>query len=197
MKQNTSISAQLESNKELWVNKVKMKDSKALELVYRAYRKEFVVWMVRKTSCTQETALDIFQESVLALYKNAKAGHLDEMRSSLKTYLFSIGYKIFYHQKRKLESSNTLFLEDRKEILQQMPIMPSKSETLNERQQLVSKYLLKLRLTCQDILTMYYYKGMSMKEIAEEQNYSSANVAKVMKLRCMKALRKVVLQQAK
>lgn len=192
-----NLAKKLEKNKESWVEQVKTGDSRALELLYRAYRKEFVIWIVRKSSCRQELALDIFQESVLALYKNAKAGHLDVMRSGLKTYLFSIGYKIFYHQKRKLESPNTLFLEERKEILQQMVAMPTNSEDLNERQKLISQSLLKLRLACQDILTMFYYKGRTMKEIAEEQNYSSPNVAKVMKVRCMKALRKIVLQQSK
>ncbi len=187
----------LEKNRGKWVDRVKKGVSKAFELLYRAYRKEFIIWIIRKSSCTQEMALDIFQESVLALYKNVKAGHLDEMRSSFKTYLFSIGYKIFYHQKRKRQSSNTLFLEERQEMLQQMIVMPTKNEDLNEMQQLISQSLLKLRLTCQDILTMFYYKGMTMNEIAEEQNYSSVNVAKVMKLRCMKALRKIVLQKTK
>ena len=191
------IAKQFETNKKEWVEKVKTGDSKALELLYRAYRKEFIAWIVHKSNCTQEMALDIFQESVLALYKNAKAGHLDVMQSSLKTYLFSIGRRIFYHQRKKLQSTNTLFLEEKKEVLEQMIVMPSKNENLKERQKLVSKSILKLRLTCQDILMMYYYKGMTMQEIAEEQNYSSANVAKVMKLRCMKALRKVVLQQKK
>ena len=192
-----NVAEELEKNREIWVKRVKTGDTRALELLYRAYRGEFIVWIVRKTSCTQEMALDLFQDSVLALYKNAKAGHLDEMRSSLKTYLFSIGYKMFYHQKRKLEASSTLFLEERKEVLQQMVVMPGKNEDLNERQKLVSQSILKLRLSCQDILTMYYYKGMNMKDIAEEQNYSSANVAKVMKLRCMKALRKIVMKQGK
>lgn len=192
-----NVAEELEKNREIWVKRVKTGDTRALELLYRAYRKEFIVWIVRKSSCTQEMALDLFQDSVLALYKNAKAGHLEDMRSSLKTYLFSIGYKMFYHQKRKLEASNTLFLEERKEVLQQMVAMPTKNEDLSERQKLVSESILKLRLACQDILTMYYYKGMTMKEIAEEQNYSSPNVAKVMKLRCMKALRKIVMKQAK
>ena len=91
----------LEQNKWRRVERLKEGDSKALKLLYRMYRKEFVEWLMQKQStCTPEIAVDIFQESVLALYKHAKAGRLDAVRSSIKTYLFAIGNKLFLLQNR-------------------------------------------------------------------------------------------------
>ncbi|MFK7903942.1 MAG: RNA polymerase sigma factor [Chitinophagales bacterium] len=187
---------QLEQNKQYWVNQVKNGDSKALESLYRAYRKEFILWLSLQSACTEEMALDIFQESILALYKNAKAGHLDEMRSSIKTYLFAIGRKIFIRQNQR-KKLKVISLEEELGGLKELKAMPTQSDSLTKRQKLISKLLPKLRLVCQDILVMYYYKNMNMKDIAEEQNYRSTNVAKVMKSRCMESFRKLVYNTIK
>ncbi len=187
---------QLEQNKYEWVEQIKVGDSKALELLYRAYRKEFIKWLCIKTSCDRELALDIFQESVLALYKNAKAGRLDEMRGSIKTYLFAVGRKLFLLQNRnnRIKTAN---LEVDKGFLKELKIIPQHAKSLTDRQLLVVELLSKLRILCQDLLYMYYYEGLSMKEIAKKQNYKTVNVAKVMKARCMESLRKMVHQQNK
>lgn len=187
---------QLEENRDDWIKQIKMGNSKALELLYRAYRKEFVWWLCRQNACTEQMALDIFQESVLALYKNAKAGHLDKMKSSVKTYLFAIGRKIFARQNER-KKLKMISLEESLNVLKQLKTMPIESESLTERQELISVLLPKLRLVCQDILLMFYYQKMSMKEIAIKQNYRSANVAKVMKARCMESFRKLVSQRMK
>jgi len=187
---------QLEENKQDWVKQVKMGDSKALEWLYRTYRKEFVWWLCQQNSCTEQMALDVFQESVLALYKNAKVGHLDEMKSSIKTYLFAIGRKIFIRQNQRTKLKITS-LEGDINVLKHLRVMPIQSESMTERQELISKLLPKLRLVCQDILVMFYYQKMSIKAITEKQNYRSTNVTKVMKARCMESFRKLVYQHLK
>ncbi len=185
---------QLEQNKLVWIESIKKGNPKALNLLYRVYRKEFVNWICKKTGCNQETALDIFQESVFALYKNAKAGRIDDIKSTIKTYLFTIGKRCYMYQNRKdrLEIDS---LEENESILEKLIIVPNNSKSLTDRQQLVSTFLSRLRPICQDILTMFYYENLSMKVIAERQNYRSVNVAKVMKARCMKSLRKLVQGQ--
>lgn len=188
---------QFEENRQEWVKQVKSGDStKALELLYRAYRKEFIFWITQQNACTEQMALDIFQESVLALYKNAKKGHLDAMKSSIKTYLFAIGRKIFLKQtqRQKIKWDS---LDDNPQIYEKLESTLLPEKHLSDRQLLISKLLPKLRLVCQDILVSFYYKNMSLKAIAEQQGYRSTNVAKVMKSRCMEGFRKLVYQHTK
>ena len=187
---------QLEQNKYKWVERIKAGDSKALELLYRAYRKEFIKWLCHKTACDEELALDIFQESVLALYKNAKRGQLDEMKGSLKTYLFAVGRKLFLLQNRN-NRIKAVDLEVDKGFLEELKIVPQHAKNLTDRQQMVVELIPRLRVLCQDLLFMFYYEGLNMKEIAQKQNYKTVNVAKVMKARCMESLRKMVRQRIK
>ncbi len=187
---------QLEQNKDAWLEGIKKGDSKGLELIYRAYRTEFIKWISHNTSFSVEMATDLFQESVLVLYKNVKAGKLEDLTSSIKTYLFAIGKRLYAnHQRKQKIETKTLTVEDFS--IKELAIMPKESNTLNERQELVSKLLNKMRYPCKDILTMFYYKGFSIKEIVAEMEYKSVNVIKVLKVRCMKSLRKMVFQQKK
>lgn len=188
--------SELEGNKQEWLESVKKGNSKALELLYRAYRTEFVQWLCTKTSATQEIALDIFQESVLALYKNAKVGRLDNITSSIKTYLFAIGKRIFLYRNRQDKiKTDSLVVEDLP--IKQLLVLPKETDTLTERQQLISELIGRLRPTCKNILYLFYYESQRLKDIAVRLNYKNTNVVKVMKIRCMEALKKLVAQQMK
>ncbi|MFK7905256.1 MAG: RNA polymerase sigma factor [Chitinophagales bacterium] len=187
---------QLEQNKYQWLERIKEGESKALEVLYRAYRKEFIRWLCQKTACDEELALDIFQESVLVLYKNAKTGRLGEMKGSIKTYLFAVGRKLFLLQNRnnRIKTAN---LEVDKGLLEQLKIVPQHAKNLTDRQQMVTELIPRLRMLCQDLLYMFYYEGLNIKEITQRQNYKTTNVTKVMKSRCMESLRKMVYQHLK
>lgn len=191
-----NYATQLEQNKSKWLEAVKKGDSKALELLYRAYRTEFVGWLCAKTNANQEMALDMFQESVLILYKNAKSGRLDTISSSIKTYLFAVGKRNYLYRNRqhKVKAAD-LELEDLP--IEQLIVFPKEGNPMTDRQQLVATLLPKMRPTCRNILYLFYYQNQRLKEIAENLNYKNTNVVKVMKVRCMEALRKLVFQNTK
>ena len=188
--------SQIEKNKVQWIEEIKNGDSKALELLYRAYRKEFMVWLCQKMACDSEMALDIFQESVLAFYKNAKMGKLEGFSSSVKTYLFAIGKKIYLYRNRqhKVKLSG-LELDDLP--IEKLLVSSKDGNSLSDRQALISNLLPKLRPNCKNLLFSFYYEGLRLKEITQKLNYKNVNVAKVMKARCMEALKKMVYQQMK
>ena len=71
-----------------WLLDFKAGKREAVNLLYEEFRPSFVNWMLQKYNCNEEEAIDIFQDSVMVLYKNAKAGKLENLRSKLKTYLF-------------------------------------------------------------------------------------------------------------
>ena len=183
----------LEDNKDDWIKMVKRGNSKALELLYRAYRQDFVTWICKTTSCERHMAVDIFQESALVIYKNAKAGRLDNLKSSIKTYLFAVGKRVYLFLQRKQKVAMES-LEMENIPLEKLLILPKEPDLMNKRQKMVSKLLTKMRYPCREILLLYYYRGFDLKEITEELEYKNVNVIKVLKFRCMNTLRKAVMQ---
>ena len=60
---------------------------------------------------------------------------------------------------------------------------------LTTEQQLLQKYFGTLGKKCQELLTLFYYRGFTIQEIMEAGGYNSENVVKSQKSRCMKTLK--------
>ncbi len=67
-------------------------------------------------------------------------------------------------------------------------------ESLSHEQKLLKKYFETLGEQCQKLLTMFYYRGLSIKEIIAEGGYNNANVVKSQKSRCLKTLKERILK---
>lgn len=166
------------------IEAIKAGSEKILFQIYESYRNEFVSWAIRSHQVTIEEAKDVFQESVVALYKNVKNGKADNLDSTIKTYLFGIGKNIILNSiKRKgieVEVFKQLNLND--------------DNGLNEHYehqhmvQLVSRIYKAIGSPCKDILEMYYEKGFDMDSIANRMGYKNSDVAKKKKYECLKAL---------
>ena len=55
--------------------------------LYELYRGEFVAFARRSFSLGETEAVEIYQESFVALYENIRRGKLTRLSPSLKTYL--------------------------------------------------------------------------------------------------------------
>ncbi len=165
-------------------------DRLKLKALYNQYRAEFIGFG-RRYSLDQDALSDVYQESFLALRKRAVQGKLDSIDSSMKTYLFGIGkfkiYDTIKAKKREISYESQLHLVD--EEVQEIEI--ETEPQLNEKQRLLRKYLKELGEKCRQVLTMFYYRGLSIKEIAEQAGYGNENVVKAQKSRCLKTLRQL------
>ncbi len=163
-------------------------DRLKLKALYNLYREEFLNFG-RRYNLDQGLLLDIYQDSFLALRKQALQGKLDTIDASMKTYLFGITkYKIYdqlKRNKREVPYESNLHIVN-EEILE---IKIEEEPQLTERQLLLRKYLKELGEKCRQVLTLFYYRGLNIKEIVEYTNYNNENVVKAQKSRCLKALR--------
>ncbi len=173
-----------------WLADIKSGKPGALDKVYTTYRKEFVKWMQYNFSCDENSALDIFQDSVIVLYRQIQTDKLTNLQSSLKTYLFAVGKRIWLNKNKnnKIKKNN---IEDYEQQLQTDATVNIRLD-LNDRQKLMLTLLNKLRNPCRNIIYLFYYKRYGLEAIAESMNYTSKEVAKTQKVRCMKLFRKVV-----
>jgi len=173
------------------IAQLKKRDRNALKDVYRQYKTEFFRFASRYS---KDTVLleDIFQDAIIAVYENVLAGKLDDLKSSLKTYLFSTGkfmiFKKFRDTKEVATEENYIF--DRKETAVMEDVY--EDEGPNENQKKLIESFKKLGDKCREILELFYLQGLKLEEIMSVQGYENKNVAKSQKSRCLKTLRELV-----
>src|SRR5690606_37629818 len=115
-------------------------------------------------------------------------GKLENLECSIKTYLFAIGknltLKIFSKRQREIVDVN------RNHIIPDIPGDSEESE--NFRQKVVMKVMEHLGEPCKSLLEAFYFRSLSMHEIAIELAYKNADVVKSQKARCMNEVKKQV-----
>lgn len=138
-----------------------------------------------------DTAADIYQEAFVVLRKQAIKGKLDAIDSSLKTYLFGIGKKMIYNYYK--QTKNTVSMESKLHIsdtIEEITFDSPEEPTLEQR--LLRTFFEKLGKRCQEMLILFYYRGLTVEEIAKKEGYDNTNVVSSQKSRCIKQLRKMI-----
>jgi len=169
------------------IDLLKQGDNRTLEKIYNDNRNAFINFS-KQYNIEEYDAADIYQDAIIVLRENAINGKINNLNSSVSTYLFAIGkYKIFhsYRLKSKIELNNDINL-DEKNIDFDVNLL---DEKLTNQQKLLNEYFSKLGDRCKKVLKLFYYQGYSLDEIKEILNYSSKKVLKSQKSRCVKQLR--------
>lgn len=173
------------------IKRIKGGDKSVLEEVYINHRKEFIQWLASTYSLNTYDAKEIYQQTIMVFYENIVNGKLNEMKSNIKTYLFSIG-------KNKFAELNRHWNRSTPEINNNIPDnSPEEVEQDNELVQLSEKALMEMGNPCKELLILYYYHKKSMTEIAEMLGYQNGHTARNIKYRCLGQLKELVEEQMK
>jgi RNA polymerase sigma factor (sigma-70 family) len=176
------------------ISQLKKRDRNALKDVYNKYKTQFFRFAFRYTN---DAILleDIFQDAIIAVYENALAGKLDNLKSSVKTYLFSTGkfmlFKKFRDTKEVVTDENYIF--DKKETAVMEDVY--KDEGPDEYQKKLTANFKKLGSKCREILELFYLQGLKLDEIVRVQGYENKNVVKSQKSRCLKTLKTLIAER--
>ena len=143
---------------------------------------------VRRYICSNsgndEDAKDIFQESIIIIYKKLKNNNL-VLTCSLKVYLFSVCRLLWLKE-----------LENRRKSIEEVKVgdfvLDVGEDVLeiseqNERYELYRAHFDLLKEDCKKVLRMFLEK-VPLKEIAIRMGYSSEQYAKKRKFQCKEAL---------
>lgn len=158
-------------------------DGRHITRIYELYRGEFVAFARRSFSLGEAEAVEIYQESFIALYENIRQGKLTRLSASLKTYLFRIARNKILNARRNTSGKNAPLHEALPEI---------GNDDWAARQEIVYRTVRQMQEPCSTVLTLYYWERRSMAEIARAMNYAGAQVAKNRKLACMRKLKAVL-----
>ena len=158
--------------------------------LYNENRNSFIGF-VQRYGLSHHEALDILQESLIALRKHAISGHLDNVKCSFSTYLFGIGKHLIY--KRLKGKSKTKSLEDFPKAAHDYDEVYIEEETdLTLEQKQLKICFEKLGESCKQMLTLSFYRGLTNDEIAKLQGYESEAVVRSHKSRCLKTLKELI-----
>lgn len=158
--------------------------------IYEQNRDKFLNF-ARRYHLSEEENIDIYQDAYIIFHDNVMSGKITMLTSSVSTYLFSIGKYLIFDRMRK--NKKTISGEYNLEIVRDdeslVETIDFEDAELTPEQALLRKHFGTLGKQCQELLTLFYYRGYTIKEIMDVGNYNSENVVKAAKSRCMKTLR--------
>lgn len=170
------------------INNIKNGDFASLDKFYAMHRREFIKWAYKYFRLTADQALDIYHDTFIILYENVKKGKLQHLNSRLKTYMFSISKNIILNQYAR----DKKFSQGLESVSEQSAFEDGSADELYLLQEALVKCLNNLSTPSQTLIKAYYYDKLSMSAIAENLGYKNAGVAKSLKLRGVKALKKAL-----
>lgn len=168
------------------------KDEKLEIFVSQLYDKYFnmISNFIRTNTGNNEDAEDLFQETIVVFIDLVRK---DRFRgdSSIKTFLYAISKNLWLNELKKRNRAvfrETEYYENSEK--ETKAIQSGLSE--NEVRRQVLSFLDKLGGNCKKILILFYYEEKSMRDIFQEMNYESEQVARNMKYKCMKKLHELL-----
>lgn len=174
------------------IKALKTGDPLEVSKLYNSQREAFLNFG-KKYGLSYDDLCDIYQEAFMALRKHALNDKLSSVNSSLKTYLFGIGkFMIFDLLKEKKRTTtyepSKIGIHDAIEIIS----TEINEEELSHEQGLLKIYFKKLGKKCQEVLTLFYSRGLSIDEIVEHSGYTDGSVVRSQKSRCLKTLKDMI-----
>ncbi|NER18693.1 RNA polymerase sigma factor [Spongiivirga citrea] len=161
----------------------------AFKKVYEDNREKFILY-AKRYELTDDEVIDIYQDAYIVFHENIVSGKIKQFTSTISTYLFSIGKFMIMDKMRK--NNKTIRSEKVMNVVkEEVDINDFEIDATapTERQLLLKKFFSALGEQCQKILTLFYYRGLTIDEIMEVGNYASKNVVKSQKSRCLKSLK--------
>ena len=158
-----------------------------------AYLYPLLYPMVRKyilsNDGSEESAKDIFQESLLAFFLQVEKGRF-QGRSSIKTYVFAIARNFWLAEVRQRKKVATL--QEKAEEITPLPD-DTVEEMLSKRSSMKQMEILfgKLGPGCREILTYFFYDELPMAEIRQKLKVGSEQAVSNKKYRCLKKLAEI------
>jgi len=169
-----------------------------LDAFIKSQRDRTIAYLQHNFSVSKDECEDIFQDSFIILYQNAREGKLDNLTSSVSSYFMAIcrnktmellrarGKYIHSPVDDEMHKSTT-FLESK---INKVLSFDNDDAPIEQKEALVRKIVKDLPSPCNELLWGFYRDGLSMKDLAKRYGYSNENTAKVTKHRCCDKFKK-------
>lgn len=172
------------------IQAIKAGSKEAIQSVYLTNKDAFTRFVQVKYAVSDTDVEDLYQDAIIALVENIRKGKLDDLKSSLSTYLLAIGKFMAYKNYRQQLKISIVETED---LPEELHWEEHEDEEENEAiVQLIQSRLNEMGAACKKILIMFYYEEKKIDDIVKEGNYAGKDVVKSQKSRCLAQLKKMV-----
>lgn len=163
-----------------------------LETLYERHREDFFRWAGRRFQGTRQDFEDAWQEAIFAFYEQVAARKLTELRYSVRTWLFAVGYRrlLNYHRKTK----RIIWKDEIDDVLVRDPVFQSfpEEEPLAAEREALLAAMEAMSPQCKEVLKQRFFLEKSIPEIQQSLGYQSANALSVSLSRCLKRLKEII-----
>ncbi|UFH56796.1 RNA polymerase sigma factor [Spirosoma sp. KNUC1025] len=170
----------------------------ALSQLYRRYF-PMVLHFVTTNSGSEDDAKDIYQEALIVLYEKVRSGSL-ELHCQLKTYLYSIGRRLWL--KQLTQRSRYMVRDIETPASDELALEQISDDVLDHEERdrqftLMADSLDRLGEPCRTLLEDFYIQHLSMQDITEKFGYTNADNAKTQKYKCLMRLKRLFFSEYK
>ena len=152
---------------------------------YDLHRTYCIEYLTNRKMCQSQTAEDVFSDAILVLRNKIIHKQLDNL-SGIRNYLLTTCINKVKDHKKKVVRHGSYEHKVRK-LFYDNPSEEQMTELLDlSLEDICRNALRRLGDRCQEILKLFYYERMSLKDIAELMNFSSAESVKSTKSVCFK-----------
>lgn len=145
---------------------------------------------IKNNNGTTNDAEDFFQEALVVLYRKVSDSNF-QLTSNIKTYLYSITRNLWLNELRKRSKSGLKLVmddhADKEYILTEEEQVETKQEE-EQKHNLIAKAVQNMQGNCKDVLINFYFKKMSLREIAAKMGFTE-QYAKKRRYKCMESLK--------
>jgi RNA polymerase sigma factor (sigma-70 family) len=161
----------------------------ALQYIYKENR-EKVCSFILSNNGNSEEAKDVFQESMIAFYENVRDGKF-KAESKISTYIYSIARFKWLNQLKKDQIRKLHYGKLKDDFKTSFTFEKNQLATIieGEHKLAIENLLTSLGAICKKILIESIYYNLSMKEITKNGNFSSEQVVRNKKSKCLKKLK--------
>ncbi len=174
-----------------FIKAFKLNNELVLKELYHSYKTSFIIF-ARKYPLETSDLDDIFQDAFIILRSHALAGKLNDVQSTMKTYLFGISKNLIF---KKLKQNNLKYSFSEESEIQNMEPFDLYETELTDQQKVLRHFFNHLGEKCRDVLTLAFYRGLTNEEIACLRKYESEAVVRSQKSRCLKNLKELIKQR--
>lgn len=163
---------------------IKERDNCVLQHIYKHHYPSIHHFIVTNSG-TPDDAKDIFQESIIVIYRKVKEQEHFLLNSSFKTFIYSIARNLWLKNLRVMRYEGQK-IQDQQSFIE-LKEEPFKVSNDDLKMSLYQKYFKQLPEDCQNILSLTV-RDIPQKEIAEAMNFKSENYVKKRKHDCKQKL---------
>ena len=159
---------------------IKARDNCVLQYVYKNHYPSIHHFIV-SNSGSPEDAKDIFQESIIVIYRKVKEQKHFMLSSTFKTFIYSVARNLWLKHLRAIKYEGQK-IQDQQGYME-LKDEPFKVSNDDLKMSLYQKYFKQLPEDCQNILKLTA-RDIPQKEIAQAMNFKSENYVKKRKHNC-------------